>query len=376
MRRRLLPILALLILAAGAAFWWWTRPLPVLNIVTWPGLYGRAQAAAQILPYGTARRVDARIQQWAANGTLDELRSFITAHRADVVDLELPVAAAACKAGLLESIDSAALLPGDDGTEAQKDFYKGMIGPCFAASAVYGQMIVCWKPCRHSLAELFQEARRNPGPPPGQKPSFDTLMALTAQNRKIGLQRTAKITLEMALLADGVNPDEVYSLLATDAGVARAFATLDSIKPNIVWWRAASEPAQLLRSRQVVATTMLTADAQATAGNSDLSALGTLFYEADVLAIPKGGANRERALDYLHYATGTLPLANMVKFAPYAPPRRSARAMVAALPSSPTRDFVMGQGDALDHGFAIDDIFWAEHGSVLEARFRAWMDRP
>ena len=103
MRRRLLLILVLLVLVAGAAFWRWTRPLPVLNAVTWPGLYGRDQAAAQMQAYGAARRVDVRIQQWSANGTLDELRALVAAHRADVVDLELAGAAvAACKAGLLE----------------------------------------------------------------------------------------------------------------------------------------------------------------------------------------------------------------------------------------------------------------------------------
>ena len=55
---------------------------------------------------------------------------------------------------------------------------------------------------------------------------------------KRGLRKSAKATLEMALMADGVPAGEVYDLLDTDAGVDRAFAKLDSIKAvkaDIAW---------------------------------------------------------------------------------------------------------------------------------------------
>jgi len=385
MRRKILLALAVAILLAGAVFWWLSRPLPILNVVTWPGTYGRAQAAAQMQAYGAAKRVDVRIQQWADNGTLDELKRAIAAHRAgDVVDLEMPVAVAACKAGLLEPIDPATLPAGDDGTAAAADFYKGMINPCFVASAAYSQMIVCRKPCLGNLPDLFNRARQSSMPPVAGKPGHYDQFARTTGIQKIGLQRAAKVTLEMALLADGVSADQVYDVLGTDAGVARAFARLDTIKANIIWWRNADEPVQLLRGRLVAATTILTAQAQAVlqknAGlsdqDTDLVPFGPQFYEADVLALPKGGAKMERALDYLRFATSSAPLANMVKFAPYMPPRRSSLPLVEKLPPSPTRDFVTSQKGMMEKSFAIDDAFWAEHGAALEARFRAWADAP
>lgn len=357
MRRWFLFITLLLILLVGGAFWWWSRPLPILNVVTWPGTYGRAQAAAQMQAYGAEKHVDVRIQQWADNGTLDELRRAMAAHRAgDVVDLEMPVAVAACRAGLLEPIDASALPPGIDGTPAAQDFYKGMIGRCFVASAVYSQMIVC-QPCRAGTG-------------------LTGLFALVAGGEKIALQRGARVNLEMALLADGVQPDAVYATLATEAGVTRAFAKLDSIRANIVWWTGADEPIALLQRGAVHIATALTADVEAASRPTKLPLLAPQFYEADVLAIPRGGANRDRALDYLHDATGSAPLADMVKFAPYLPPRRSSRALVTKLPPGSARDFVASQGDALDHAFAIDDAFWADHGTALEQRFRAWADRP
>lgn len=353
MRRTILLTLAVLILVAGAAFWWWSRPLPILNVVTWPGAYGRAQAAAQMQAYGTAKRVDVRIQQWAENGTLEELRRAIDTHRAgDVVDLELPVAIAACQAGLLEPIDAATLPAGADSTAAIADFYRGMTGRCYVASAIYGQMIVCAAPCEtgKGLAGLF---------------------AAAAEGRKLGLQRGAKINLELALLADGVPPGDVYPLLSTEAGVARAFAKLASIKPNIVWWTSSAQPLALLKSGAVAAATALTADVQASGGT--VTPFATQFYEADVLAMPKGGAKTQMALDYLQYATSSAPLAGMVKFAPYMPPRRSSLPLVEALPVSPTRDFVAAQKGAMEQSFAINDTWWAEHGPALEARFRDWL---
>jgi putative spermidine/putrescine transport system substrate-binding protein len=373
MRRTILLILAVLILVAGA-FWWWSRPLPVLNVVTWPGAYGRAQAAAQMQAYGTAKRVDVRIQQWAENGTLEELRRAIATHRAgDVVDLELPVAVAACKAGLLEPIDAATLPAGADGTAADKDFYKGMIGRCFVASAIYAQMIVCVRPCTGNLADLFNSVRQVLEPPVTGKSGLDNLLARAGATRKIGLQRAAKVNLEIALLADGVMPNMVYGLLETDAGVQRAFAKLDTIKSNIVWWRNSSEPAELLRKGQVAATTILTEDAQTALQNTDRALVSPQFMEADVLALPKSDVKSDRALDYLRFATGTAPLANMVKFAPYMPPRRSAMPLVEKLPASPTRDFVASQKNPMHAPFAINDDWWAEHGPALEARFRAWL---
>jgi len=359
MRRAILLTLAVLILVAGTAFWWWTRPLPILNVVTWPGAYGRAQAAAQMQAYGAQKRVDVRIQQWAENGTLEELSQAIAKHRAgDVVDLELPVAVAACRAGLLETIDAATLPVGADGTPPDKDFLKGMVGRCYVASAVYAQMIVC-QPCQAGVTG-----------------DLAALFALVTKDRKIALQKQAKVNLEMALLADGVKPAEVYSTLSTEAGLTRALAKLGSIKANIVWWTSAAEPIALLKSGQVQIATALTAEVQAASQTTPMPLFLPQFYEADVLAIPKGDTKKDMALDYIRFATGAAPLAGMAQFAPYAPPRRSAQPLVTALPEGPTRDFVAAQQGMLSRSFAIDDAWWADHGAALERRFRAWADAP
>jgi putative spermidine/putrescine transport system substrate-binding protein len=347
MRRSIFLVPIFLILVAAAAFWWWSRPRPVLTVMTWSGAYGRAQAAAQILPFGIARRVDARIAQW--EGRLDDLRQWVKSgqYGGDVVDMELPVAVAACRTGLLEPIDPVSLPPGDDGVAAAKDFLPDAIGRCYVASALYARMLVCAQPCGgRTLAEIFAGAAEG----------------------GIGLQKTAKVNLEMALLADGVAPKDVYPLLETDAGVARAFARLDAIKAHIIW---SADAVALLRRGQIRFATALTAPVQAD-GIAGLSLSPYQFTEADVLGVPKGDPKAKMAMDYIRFATGSAPLAGMVKFAPYMPPRRSALKLVAALPQSPTRDFVLAQKAMTENFFAIDDGWWAAHGEALEARFRAW----
>ena len=71
---------------------------------------------------------------------------------------------------------------------------------------------------------------------------------------KRGVKKGAKTTLEMALMADGVPASEVYEVLETDEGVDRAFAKLDEIKGEAVWWEAGSQPPQLLADGEVAMT--------------------------------------------------------------------------------------------------------------------------
>lgn len=349
MRRKILLGLLIVLIAAGAIIWWLNRPWPVLHVTTWQGEYGRAQAAAQIIPYGVANRVDTRIAQWA--GDLDEIRRAVKTSRytGDVYDLELPAAITACREGLLEPLDAASLPPGEDGTAAAQDFYPGMIGECFAATAIYAQMVVC------DGCDMPEDV--------GQ------VFAAVAQGDTIALQRQAKVNLEMALLADGVLPDQVYATLATPEGVARAFARLDTIKANILWWESVNEPVMMLKEERARFATALTGEVYKA---QNLTIMPQQFYEADVLAVPRGTPRKEMALDYIRYATGSAPLAGMARFAPFMPPRRSALALVQKLPPGPQAAFVLSQKGMLERSFAIDNEWWREHGDALEARFRFW----
>src|SRR5262245_16993415 len=63
---------------------------------------------------------------------------------------------------------------------------------------------------------------------------------------KRGMRQGPKLNLEIALMADGVPRAEVYKVLNTPAGVNRAFAKLDQIKPLVQWWKAGAQAPEWL----------------------------------------------------------------------------------------------------------------------------------
>ena len=77
---------------------------------------------------------------------------------------------------------------------------------------------------------------------------FDT----TKYPGKRALQKRPIDNMEWALYCDGVAKDKIYEVLGTDEGVAQAFAKLDTIKGDVVWWSAGAETPQLLADGEVV----------------------------------------------------------------------------------------------------------------------------
>ena len=75
LRRGVLFGLAFLLIALIGALYLHTRPAPILTVMTWPGAYGRAQASAQMRPYGAEKDVDVRPAIW--DGELAEIRAMV-----------------------------------------------------------------------------------------------------------------------------------------------------------------------------------------------------------------------------------------------------------------------------------------------------------
>lgn len=188
---------------------------------------------------------------------------------------------------------------------------------------------------------------------------------------KRGMRKTAKYTLEAALLADGVAAKDIYSVLATPAGVDRAFKKLDELKPNIQWWEAGAQAPQYLISGDVVMSAAYNGRITnaRNEGNTDLEIVwnGGL-YEMEYWVIPKGTPNKAEAMKFI--ASTLLPERQVAysTLIPYGPTRKSANGLVSAdlasvLPSSEQN---------IKLAAAIDPSFWLDHGEELERRFNAW----
>lgn len=64
-----------------------------------------------------------------------------------------------------------------------------------------------------------------------------------------GMRDDPVMNLVYALLADGVPASEIYPM--TDEKLDRAYAKLDSIKDNVIWWSSGAQTQQLLSANEV-----------------------------------------------------------------------------------------------------------------------------
>ncbi|MEI9997357.1 MAG: extracellular solute-binding protein [Rhizomicrobium sp.] len=353
-------VAAVLVILAGA-WLWLTRTLPVLTVATWSGPYERAQANALFRTYGEAKSYDVRVALY--DGGLTELQQMVGNHRYDwdVMDFELPDAIAACRLGLLEHVDAATLPPGTDGTPAAKDFVPNAVGPCWVGSVVYSQ-VIAYAPHRFA------------GPQPQSAADFFDLKRFPGIR---ALRRGAKFNLELALLADGMNPADVYDALLTPVGIDRALTKLGTLKGSLVWWNSSADALAMLDDGRAAFATALNGDIYDAAQHHHVVNViwDRQLYELDVFGVPKGNPHKETALDFVRYATESQRLAGVANWVPYGPARRSALPLVGRNPELGT-DMAPWLPTLPAHfatAFAVDDEWWQLHGADIEPRWQVWL---
>src|SRR5690606_13073510 len=201
----------------------------------------------------------------------------------DAVEVESPELVRGCEEGLFEPIDWGVIGEKADFIEAatDKDCGVGM----FVWSVALSYNADKFKDNAPKSWADFWDVKKYPG--------------------KRGLRKGAKYTLEIALMADGVPPKDVYKVLATPEGVDRAFAKLDQLKPNIQWWESGAQPAQYLVSGDVVMTSAYNGRiSQAAREGKNLKVVwdGSV-YDLDYWAIPKGSANKAETMKFIAFAS-------------------------------------------------------------------------
>ena len=98
------------------------------------------------------------------------------------------------------------------------------------------------------------------------------------------------------------------------------------------------------------------------------------LYQLDVFGIPKGDPNKKRALEFIRFATGPAPLAEVARLLPYGPARLSSVALVGPNPETAAnmRPHLPTAPQNFGSALAVDPDWWAKHGAELEARWAAW----
>lgn len=156
--------------------------------------------------------------------------------------------------------------------------------------------------------------------PPGKEPkSWADFWNVKDFPGPRAMQNSVTTNLEFALMADGVAKEDVYTVLATDEGIDRAFRKLDEIKPHVVkWWNTGAETVQLLAEGEVVMTSAWNGRIFELTKTKPVKAVwnqGILDYT--VLAIPKGNKLAKETMKYFTAWNHPERIAEFVKISPY-----------------------------------------------------------
>lgn len=332
-----------------------------ITVVSWGGAYTKSQVEAYHKPW--VEKTGNKVVSEDYNGGIAEIKAQVEAGNVtwDIVDVELSDAIRACDEGLLETIDPSILPAGADGTPAEQDFIEGTLHECAVANIVWTTIFA------------YDSSKIADGPT-----TMADFFDLEKFPGKRGLRKGAKINLEFALIADGVSAADVYGVLDTPEGIDRAFAKLDTIKDQVVWWEAGAQPPQLLADGEVAMTTAYNGRIfNAVAGEDKPFEIvwDGHIWDLDLWVIPKGTPNKELAMDFLAFSTATEQLAKQASYISYGPARKSSAPLVGKFHN---KDIDMGPQmptapENLTNATQNNFDFWADNADQLNERFNAWL---
>lgn len=321
-----------------------------LTVVSWGGAYQDVQREVYFRPFQQATRQRLLEETW--DGGIGVLRSRIAsgANTWDVVQVESEELLIGADEGLFEPMDWAAI-GGRDAyiPEAVNDHGVGAI--LYSFIMAYDRARMAQGPA--TWAEFFDTARF-----PGKR----------------GMRKGPKTTLEMALMADGVPPAQVYQVLGTAAGVDRAFRKLDGMKADIAWFERGAQPPQWLAAGEVAMTVAYNgriSAANATDGRNFAIVWTNNIFTLDSWVIMKGSPNKARALEFLKFVGQPEVQAALPPKIPYGVTAKGVNerlpaALLADLPTAP-----QNMASALQ----LSDRFWLDNLDRLTQRFNTWVSR-
>ena len=327
-----------------------------LTVVNWGGAAARAHMLALVRPFEEKTGLAVNMEHYG--GELDAVRNQVEAANVkwDVVDFEYSDLIKLCDEGYLEPIDHAKLPAGSDGTPAAEDFIDGALRDCAVGSivwaTVYAYSTAAFPDNPPSSIGDFFDAKRFPG--------------------KRGLRRDPRGALEWALMADGVAPGDVYPTLAEPDGVDRAFAVLDNIRNDLVWWSGGPEPARLLNEGEVVMSMAWNGRLfrPMTEWNHPIDIVWDgQIWEIELWGIVKGTRHLDAAQEFVRFATDTKRLADSAQYISYGPVRKSANALVP----EEMRPHLPTTAENMENALRYDSAWWAEHLEALRLRFESWL---
>jgi len=340
-----------------------------MTLVSWGGAYQTSQVNAYAAPYQAMHPDVDVVWDESSNEAVAKLRAMNEAGNItwDLVDVVASDAIRLCDEGLAMEYDPDELLePAPDGTPASEDFGDLIVSDCYIPQIVYSTTV-------GYRTDLVGDT-----PPTEICALFDT----EAYPGKRSLEKRPINNLEWALYCDGVAKEDLYDVLETEEGQDRAFAKLDTIKDDVIWWSAGADTPQLLADGEVVMGSTYNGRLFSLIEEQDqpVAMLWDMqVFDLDGWIIPAGLPEDRlaRVKDFVRFATDTQRLADQAKWISYGPARASSAPLVSThadlgiemAPHMPTDP--ANAANTLLYNYE----WWADYRDDLDAKFQAWLAR-
>ncbi|WP_394704944.1 ABC transporter substrate-binding protein [uncultured Cohaesibacter sp.] len=319
-----------------------------LTITSWGGSYQTAQQDIYFKPFSEKVGKPVLDESWDGGYGVLQAKVKAGAPNWDAVQVEAEELALGCDDGIFEMIDW-------DKMGGEDAFMPAAVSDCGVGTIVW------------SLALAYDGNKLSDGPK-----NWADFWDVKKFPGKRALRKGAKYTLEFALLADGVPADELYDVLSTPEGIDRAFAKLDELKPDLVWWESGAQPLQFLASGEVAMAASyngrITSINKTEGKNFKIVWPGSI-YAVDSWVILKDAENKELAQDFIAFASQPENMAKLPEYIAYGLTNKEASSMVpdeykADVPTTP---------ENLEEALSLNIDFWIDNSEALNQRFNAWL---
>lgn len=291
-----------------------------VTIASWGGSYQEAQSKALFQPAEKNTGIAVKEETY---GGMSDVRLQVTSGQVtyDIVVSGSGSAARAANEGLLEPLDYDVI---DVST-----FYDGLYSDYCIGGDVFS-VVPAWN------TDTYGEDG-----PQNWADFFDTEKFPGSR----AYRGTVAGALEVAMMADGVAPEDVYDALDSEEGIERALDKIRELKPDIaVFWTSGAQHAQLMKDGEVDMTTGW--NGRFDNAKADGAKVSYTFNQAlldyDCFAIPKGAPNKDVAMEFLNEISKAEYQDDLPKYITYGPTNKAAyetgeidAETAAALPSSP-----------------------------------------
>lgn len=322
-----------------------------ITVTSWGGSYSASQRKAYHEPFMKETGHTVLEDEWG--GDIATIRAQVETgnYKTHIIDAVPDVVIAGCDEGILEPINWELL-----GMTAD-DFLPGAGHEC-------GVGTISWSTLFAYRSDVFTSNAPS---------SWADFYDVDNFAGKRGMYKNNPVfQLEFALIADGVAAADVYTALAAEGGIDRAFDKMATIKEHTIWWETGAQAPQLLADKEVSMTTGWNGrfyNAVVDDGQPFVLVWNGQGMDYDFWVIPAGHPEADLAHEFLKFASQPERQGDQTNYISYGPLVKGADKFINPdilphLPTAPANT---------KNWFQKDVTWWADHREELTARFHAWL---